>query len=238
MTRRDDEHVTPDSATPDSIPDVTLDEEHALSVAEEIDRAVDGTLDDQAMAAFEARLEESVAIREAYEDAVAVRGTLISKRAEPCPDVVVDAIWARVATLPSSDDAESPATAEPRRRSTWWSMGLPIFGAGVAVLLAVWGISSVYSPALLSPDRSTDPVVPVVADGTDLEGYTDEELMAAVHDARVALSILAGAMNKSTARVGQELRHSLTYPVTRGLQETMEHVPPPFVSPSGEAGRG
>jgi len=64
--------------------------------------------------------------------------------------------------------------------------------------------------------------------------FSEADVAAAAEEARVALALVARAMNRTVRVVNDEVRRGITIPVIEGLDRTWDRVPSPFERPADD----
>lgn len=221
---------------------------------EEVQRWIDREtrLDDDALSAALAHLEECEACAALFADAQYLRQRIEGYEAPSCPDEVVDAIWARV-------DAEEAAREDANRADAgalpWWSPAvwsrwlLPAAALGLVVFVFLRTPTPPTEPeaptrmAQQTPQESTAP--PCDLDLNEIyrhlgidparSPYDEETICEAAEEARTALAVLGKAMSSTREVIEHETRERMAETMMKGLGSGVES--PTIHAPgSGEGG--
>lgn len=200
-----------------------------------IERDLDGTLEPAQRQRLREHLHGCAECAALHDDAIVVRGLVRSVPRPVCPPRAVDAVLARIdgeqaaATrarrwLPwgnHSDPARAPrgGTRRPTPAAAWTRVGMAV--AAAAVLLLV--VPTLVRRGEPTPQQTAVHAVPptgaaAASQGQSLTAEQRAQAQQAMEQARLALGVLARALDRTSELAEQNMRASIAAPMRRALE--------------------
>ena len=194
---------------------------------ETIDRAVRGELDDEELAALEAAAREDEVLREAIDDARALR-PLFSRMGELPATAMLDQ---RILGAISADTDSRPSRSRHHVRrigSPRPLRAIPAWGwtavAAAAVVILVWT-----GPFARFGDQGPAPTGTEQFVATDGTSFSESEVQTAAEEMEVAIAMLRQTMQRTSARLQEEMnsgvREPLNNSVRQGFGRSLRDIP-------------
>lgn len=188
---------------------------------EQVDRAARGELDGPGLDALERAARGNEMLREALDDARALRPHFARMGELAAGNALDQRILGAIETGAEPDSR--PTSVHPRVRRSPGPRpfrAIPAWGwtavAAAAVVLLVWTM-----PLGIDQPAGMDPVV--------AQDYSDAEVQAAAEEMQVALAMLGQTMQRTSARLQQEMNSSVRAPLDdsfrRGFGRTLHEIP-------------
>jgi hypothetical protein len=184
-----------------------------------VERAARGTLHLEDRARFERHVAACRRCADRLADARASIEFLAASPRPACPPRVVDVILARAMEESQAAAVHAAPIERARRVLSWprtWRLA-PALGLAATLLLVLWTQRPAPSPSVADGPSATT--------GDRVNGM---QAVEAARETRVALRILAGALQHASETANEEVGAGLARPVLRGLVESIDRLPAPF----------